>query len=243
MEQIHLQSLAGAVAQRLRDAIISGKLRPGERLVEQKLAAHLGTSQPTVREALKELEYEGFVRKIPKKGTHVTELSPEDVAKIQEVRLALEIVAIQHAAEKITQASLKRLERMVREMEAAAREFDRNRFHKVDLRFHDEIWELAGNEYLGLVLRRTVFSLFAFVLVTQGKEAFVAAAQQHRDILEGLRTGDSAKAARAFLDATRRFWSNYHQVHDAEGVFFDVRNGDTGLQAGRGEEGMRPFSY
>src|SRR6058998_1823102 len=79
-------SLPEAVAQKLRDAILAGQLKPGERLVEQKLAANLGIGQPTLREALKELEFQGFVRKSPKKGTYVTELTPEDFRQIQEVR-------------------------------------------------------------------------------------------------------------------------------------------------------------
>src|SRR5713226_6818269 len=98
LSPMRFPSLPEAVAQKLRDAILAGKLKPGERLVEQKLAASFGIGQPTLREALKELEFQGFVRKSPKKGTYVTKLTADDFRKIQEVRMALEVVAIEKAA-------------------------------------------------------------------------------------------------------------------------------------------------
>src|SRR5712692_11480047 len=85
---IIVQSAPQAAAEAIREAITVGRLKGGQRLVEQKLAASLGIGQPTLREALKELEFQGFVRKSPKKGTYVTELTPEDFRKIQEVRMA-----------------------------------------------------------------------------------------------------------------------------------------------------------
>ena len=98
LSPLRLLSVPEAVAQKLRDAILAGQLKPGERLVEQKLASRFGIGQPTLREALKELEFQGFVRKSPKKGTYVTLLTPEDFRKIQEVRMSLEVVAIEKAA-------------------------------------------------------------------------------------------------------------------------------------------------
>src|SRR5260370_41966812 len=102
LTQVRFPSLPEAVAEKLREAVLAGQLRPGERLLEQKLAAGFGIGQPTLREALKELEFQGFVRKSPKKGTYVTELTTEDFRKIQEVRMALEVVAIERAARNIT---------------------------------------------------------------------------------------------------------------------------------------------
>ena len=99
IEAVHVRSLAEAAAQSLREAIIAGKLKPGERLIEQKLASQLGIGQPTLREALKELEYQGFVRKLANKGrTFVTKLSTEDISKIHQVRMVLEVLAVDLAA-------------------------------------------------------------------------------------------------------------------------------------------------
>jgi DNA-binding GntR family transcriptional regulator len=111
-------------AQLLHDAIIVGQLKPGERLIEQKLAASLGIGQPSLREALKELEYQGFVRKSPKKGTYVTQLSKEDFRQILEVRMALEILAIERVAKNISEPAAQELKDQVRAMESAAQKFD-----------------------------------------------------------------------------------------------------------------------
>ena len=209
---VQFQSLAEAAAQTLRDAIISGKLKPGERLVEQKLAAQLVIGQPTLREALKELEYQGFVRKVANKGTYVTKLSQEDGRKIMQVRMALEVLAVEQAAANINPAAIKQLEAAVKDMDIAARRFERTLFHKADLTFHRTIWRLTGNEYLEAVLEQVVFSLFAFVLLGQQQQEFLAAVVQHRKILEGLKSGNPAKARDAFVHHTTKFWKEYHQI-------------------------------
>jgi DNA-binding GntR family transcriptional regulator len=213
IEAVQFQSLAEVAAQNLRNAIIDGKLKPGERLVEQKLAAQLDIGQPTLREALKELEHQGFVRKLANKGTHVTKLSDDDCRKIVQVRMALEVLAIEQAAANIDDSAIHDLETTVREMDIAARKLERNRFHKADLMFHRRIWQLSGNEYLEAALGRVVFSLFAFVLLGQERNDFLAAVKQHSEILEGLRSADPRRAREAFVRATNKFWQEHHQVN------------------------------
>ena len=213
IEAVHVRSLAEAAAQSLREAIIAGKLKPGERLIEQKLASQLGIGQPTLREALKELEYQGFVRKLANKGrTFVTKLSTEDIRKIHQVRMVLEVLAVDLAAAHIGEAALAELEEAARRMETAARDLDRMMFHKYDLIFHRTVWKLTGNEYLENALERTTFSLFAFVLLGQEQRDFLASVAQHKEIVEGLRTRDPVRACAAFVQSTSRFWEQYHQV-------------------------------
>src|SRR5213594_302383 len=213
IEAVHVRSLAEAAAQSLREAIIAGKLKPGERLIEQKLASQLGIGQPTLREALKELEFQGFVRKTANKGrTHVTKLSPEDIRKIHQVRMVLEVLAVELAVAHMSQAIMEELEEATRRMELAARDLDRTLFHRHDLIFHRAIWKLAGNEYLENALERLIFSLFAFVLLGQELDDFLAAVEQHKEILEGLRTADPVRARNAFIESTSRFWREYHQI-------------------------------
>src|SRR5438093_7192318 len=146
IEAVQFRSLAEAAAQALREAITAGKLKPGERLIEQKLASQLAIGQPTLREALKELEYQGFVRKTANKGrTSVTKLSSEDIRKIHQVRMVLEVLAVDLAAAHIGEAALAELEEAARRMETAARDLDRMMFHKYDLIFHRTVWKLTGN--------------------------------------------------------------------------------------------------
>ncbi len=212
LEQIRYKSRAETAAQSMEKAIISGEFQPGQRLIEQKLASALGTSQPTVREALKELEHQGFVRRIPNKGTYVTRLELDDIHRILEVRMVLELLAIERATLRLDSAGGGLLEECVEKMVTAAEADDRAGFHEADLSFHRQIWKLANNEYLEAALERLVFSLFAFVLAKQERADFVAAARQHRAVLKGLLSGDSAQAGQAFLDNTLDFWRLHHGI-------------------------------
>jgi len=212
LRRLRSRSIPEEAAQLLRDAIIAGQLKPGERLVEQKLAASLGIGQPTLREALKELEYQGFVRK---KGTYVTQLTKEDFRQILEVRMTLEVLAIEHAARNMSKEEAQELEEIVRGMESSAQKFDLSAFHKGDLAFHRKVWDLAGNPYLQLALERVAFGLFAFVLLHRDPDSnkeFLASGKQHRQILAGLRSGDPGQARKAFVQSTLKFWKEYHQV-------------------------------
>ena len=219
LRRLRSRSMPEEAAELLREAIIAGQLKPGERLIEQKLAASLGIGQPTLREALKELEYQGFARKSPKKGTYVTQLSQEDFRQILEVRMALEVLAIERAARKMTKAAAKELQENVTAMEAAARKFDLSAFHKSDLAFHRRIWTMTGNKYLEVALERVAFGLFAFVLLQRepgSSNEFLASAEQHRQILAGLRTGNPVGARKAFVQSTLKFWRENHQVNLGE---------------------------
>jgi len=77
-----LPSVPEIVAEKLREAILAGQLKPGDRLIEQKWAARFSVGQPTIREAHRELELQGFVRKSRQRGTYVTELSREECRKL-----------------------------------------------------------------------------------------------------------------------------------------------------------------
>src|SRR5262249_54252011 len=151
-----------AVAQQLQEEILSGFLRPGQRLIEQKLAGELGIGQPTMREALQELQKQGFVRKVPNKGTYVTNLSKDDLKKILEVRICLESVAIYHATLNVTEADLSEMDEIVRRMDSAVKALDLGSFQKADVEFHRRIWDVSGNEYIGIALERVLFGLLAF---------------------------------------------------------------------------------
>lgn len=208
-----MRSTAQAASDWLREAIMNGDLEPGERLIEQKLASRLGIGQPTLREALKDLELEGFVRKTPKRGTYVTKLTKDDFRKSLEVRMTLEATAIERAAVRLSQGQLAALESCITGMQDAADAFVLADFHAHDVRFHEILWEAADNDFLKTALERSAFGLFAFVLLQRepgDRGEFRAAVQQHRDMLDGLRSGNPKTARKAFIDATLRFWNENH---------------------------------
>src|SRR5690349_16023133 len=218
---VKLKSLPESVAEQMREAILSGRLRPGERLIEQKLATLFGIGQPTVREALKELEYQGFVRKLPNRATYVTDLSPSDMQKMFEVRMALETLAVERAAQKITPSGLAQLQQHLDVMATAAEIFELSAFHRSDVAFHRAMWEISGNEHLSATLDRITFALFAFVLLKHHdvKDGYAAAVTQHRQILDALATKDPAQASRNFQEVTVGYWRKYSRLQIASRKF------------------------
>ncbi len=209
-------SLPETVAGKIRDAILTDRLRPGQRLVEHKVAGHFAIGQPTLREALRELEAQGFVRRSPKRGTYVTELTAEEYRHSHDVRMALESLAMERAAPNVTSEVLRELEESLDQLAVAARQPDLTRYHNNDMDFHKIIWRLTGNDCLFQALERVTFGLFAFALLGRPRAGarpdLLAAIEQHRTILEGLRTRDPRTARDTFAETTLRFWKEQHHI-------------------------------
>ena len=210
---LSIQSAPQAAAQAIRESIISGELKGGDRVLEQKWAARLGIGQPTLREALRELEHQGLLRKEPQRGTYVAQLSPEDYRRILEVRIPLEAIAVGRAAKRLTPESEQELTDLVMTMAGTGRDVDVKSFHDCDVLFHRTIWELAGNEYLQNLLETITFRLFVFSVVGRWPDKpnamaeRIAAVQQHIGILEGIKTGNPQQARQAFVKHTVHYWT------------------------------------
>ena len=176
------------IADALRVAIIKGELAPGALLVETGIAKEFGVGQPLVREALMELEHAGFVRRVPYKGTYVTELSAEDVEQIFRLRAELEGFAAEWAKIRATPADIAALRTLVAAMHASAEGPDLERFYKHDLEFHRKIWEIAGNPYLTEPLERVVIPLFAFFVMKNPRvrTTYEESARAHAEIVDAL---------------------------------------------------------
>jgi DNA-binding GntR family transcriptional regulator len=217
--KLTIQTAPEAAAQAIRESIISGELRGGDRIVEQKWAARLGIGQPTLREALHELEHQGLLHKLPQRGTYVAQLKAEDYRLIQEVRIPLEAIAIGKAAENFTPEADQELTLLVTEMAGSGlTEIDVRRFHESDVSFHRRIWELAGNAYLTETLEAVTFRLFVFSIVGRwpGNPNAVGerleAVQQHLRILEGLRTRNPQIARETFIRQTVHYWNSQYGI-------------------------------
>jgi DNA-binding GntR family transcriptional regulator len=101
----------------MKDAIITGKLKPGERLMEVQLAEKLGVSRTPVREAIRKLELEGLVVMVPRKGAYVADLDAKDLLNVLEVRSSLEGLAASLAAERITEEEIDKLKKIIEEFQ------------------------------------------------------------------------------------------------------------------------------
>jgi DNA-binding GntR family transcriptional regulator len=133
------------VAKMLRDAILRGDLKPGERLDQSRIAERLGVSRTPVRNALLILSNEGLVDMTPHSGAVVAEVPPEEIEEIFFIRQVLEGIAVSLGAERMTPDHLASLEEILRELDAAN---DLDHWLALNKQFHFHIYELAGRPRL-----------------------------------------------------------------------------------------------
>ena len=181
------------IREQLIDDILSGRLSPGTRIVETRLAQELGVSQAPVREALRDLELFGFVISSPFRGTQVREISPEDLLEIYPVRAALESVAARAAATRIDDATLTLLGDLIGSMREAADRGDQRAHVDADFAFHQAIIQASGNRMLQHVwqtmrLATTTFVTHSMTQLTH--RSLHEIGERHTPVLEALRARD-----------------------------------------------------
>jgi DNA-binding GntR family transcriptional regulator len=191
----------------LKAAILSAQLEPGEPIVENKIAQDLGVGTPLVREALIELEHQGFVQKFPYKGTYVTRLSPTDIEQIFRLRVELESLAIEWAKENARPADIDGLRNLANGMRQNAEEMRLDLFYENDIAFHRLLWEMTGNPFLVDALERLVVPLFAFFLMRndRDKENYIESAESHLHFAESLPVLGAAELRRLVNESMTRW--------------------------------------
>ncbi|MCX7749841.1 MAG: GntR family transcriptional regulator [Clostridia bacterium] len=132
----------------LREAIISGELKPGERLMEVQLAEKMGVSRTPVREAIRKLELEGLVNMIPRKGAHVAELSVKDIMDVLEVRASLDGLAAALSAQRISEEELAELKHVYSQFVNYMEKENLQGTIKKDVEFHEIIYRSSKNDKL-----------------------------------------------------------------------------------------------
>ena len=140
--------LRDVVFENLRSAILEGKLKSGQRLMEVQLAEQLGVSRTPVREAIRKLELEGLVVMLPRKGAYVANISVKDLMDVLEIRASLEGLGASLAAERRNDEDIKNLEELEVEFEEAVRTQNIDMLLKKDIEFHECIFKAANNKKL-----------------------------------------------------------------------------------------------
>jgi DNA-binding GntR family transcriptional regulator len=193
------------VVEAIKEAVLSGSIKPGDQIVESRIAQELGAGIPLVREALIELEHHGFVQKTPYKGTIVTKLGPKEIREIFQLRVELEALAVEWAKDNVTPKDIKDLQKLIQKMEHSGAELDLDQFYQIDLEFHRKLWDMSGNPYLVGVLERMVVPLFAFFVMKtrREKESYIRSAAMHGRIVEGLETKSAAELRELMKDSLK----------------------------------------
>ncbi|HPT86322.1 MAG TPA: GntR family transcriptional regulator [Bacillota bacterium] len=185
------------VFESLREAIISGQLRPGERMMEIQLAEEMGVSRTPVREAIRKLELEGLVEMIPRKGAYVAGLSLRDIADVFEIRRALEGLAAELAADRITDEELERLERYLVIISEQIEAGNLEEVVQTDTDFHTLLYQASRNNRLSQIinnLREQIQRFRTTSLSYPGR--MKAALEEHRKIVEAISSRDEEQARR-----------------------------------------------
>lgn len=188
------RSYKTVILEALSDDVVSGKLMPGEKLSEIRLAERFGVSRMPVREALIELRRRGMVRVIPQVGTYVTEITTDLVLSQFEVREALEVEAARLSAARSSNADKKRLQDLMEQMSVEAAKGSTKMYIALDANFHAAIFESTGNptlveHYESLMgnLKREYLSL----LVSSKEGRTSRSLAEHAAVLDAIVQGDS----------------------------------------------------
>jgi DNA-binding GntR family transcriptional regulator len=185
------------VVEALREAIIAGRLEDGERLIEDRIARELKTSRGPVREALRQLEHEGFVVSYPYRGALVLGVSDEEVQQVLiPVRLTLEKFSIPKAVERMDDADFAELAKEVWLMSEAARTNDVQKSVDADMRFHELMLDRAGQPHAAQVWRSIAPRIRAYFF-RYGRSNLQRVAEEHTELLTALQTRDPGVIASA----------------------------------------------
>ena len=198
---LQTSSLTTVVQQEIERAILVGEYEPGSKLIEAALAEKMGVSRGPVREAFRMLEEAGLVRNEKNRGVFVRDIPIEEAVEIFDLRAAMDELVGRQLARNITPAQLKEIRSLVDSMEKSVKAEDAYNYHLLNLKFHDRLVEMAGNSKLTAIYRKLIkeLSLFRRLNLADGWLMPISA-NEHRQIVKAIASGDADVAGRAMYD-------------------------------------------
>ena len=188
--------LRDVVFNTLREAILKGELKPGERLMELQLAAKLGVSRTPIREAIRMLEQEGLAVTIPRKGAEVAKMTEKDMEDVLQVREALDMLAASIACELITEEALSELVQAMEDFEKSIETKEVKKIAEMDERFHDIIYQATGNPKLVNILNNLREQMYRYrVEYLKDESHYPLLLEEHREIVDAFGKKDKEKVS------------------------------------------------
>jgi DNA-binding GntR family transcriptional regulator len=182
----------------LREAIIVGELKPGERLMEVQLAQKMGVSRTPVREAIRKLELEGLVEMLPRKGAHIADLSVKDIMDVLEVRATLDGLASSLSASRITDEEIKELKHVQSQFVNYVEKENLQGSIKKDVEFHDIIYRSSRNDKLIQISNNLREQIQRFrVIYIKDYSSTRELIKEHNEIIDAITTRDPEAAMRS----------------------------------------------
>lgn len=213
LEPLPQQTLRDRVVGAIRDAIVQGRLRPGEKIPEDELASQLGVSRTPIREAIRILEQQGLVRVRPKNGTYIAKVDRRDEADGLAVRTALEELAVREAIERSTDEQwarlCDRLEGLLALMDEVVGVDDAVTATELDIEFHTSLIQAAENRYLAQTWRLVGIPLLVWsperdLYPQSHQDLIVGLSDRHGELLAAIRTRDPDVSAAAVREHIAR---------------------------------------
>lgn len=194
------RGLSTEVADTIREAIFDGRYAPGAALREVELSEALEVSRGPIREGLQKLEREGLVRTEWHRGATVTALSLQDVAELDSLRGALEVLAVRRVVDQASDADLALIEKTAAAMDRADTPHEMVR---CDIAFHDAVYAAANHSRLAQAWEaiRSQVHLFLITRVNMSTDGYLEQIrQEHRDLVAALRLGNVDGALKLFAE-------------------------------------------
>ena len=183
--------LRDVVFHTLREAILKGELKPGERLMELQLASKLGVSRTPIREAIRMLELEGLAVTVPRKGAEVARMTEKDMEDVLQIRKALDELAVGLACDNMTEDGLKQLYTALKNFEKSTKTGDVKKIAQADVEFHDTIYQAADNPKLMTMLNNLREQMYRYrVEYLKNDSVYPRLVEEHKEIYEGLKRKD-----------------------------------------------------
>ncbi len=195
------KSLSKAVAEGIKEAILNGTFRPGDKLVETTLTERLGVSRTPLREAFRELEVEGYITVIPHKGAFVSQLSEKEVRDIYTIASVLESLAARLATPHMVGEKLAKLKEMHSELKRCLEKRDIDGYYAVNALYHHFIAETSRNERLCTMidsLRKQILKTRALSLALP--ERLDASMSEHDGLLKAFTEGDALLVEKLMME-------------------------------------------
>ena len=189
--------LRDVVFNTLREAILKGELKPGERLMELQLAAKLGVSRTPIREAIRMLEQEGLAVTIPRKGAEVAKMTEKDMEDVLQIREALDELAAKIACEQISEEQLEELVATMHEFEESTKTDNVKKIAEADVKFHDIIYQSTGNPKLVNMLNNLREQMYRYrVEYLKDVESRKTLVEEHYAVYRALKARNQQQAVK-----------------------------------------------
>ncbi len=183
--------LRDVVFHTLREAILKGELKPGERLMELQLAAKLGVSRTPIREAIRMLELEGLAVTVPRKCAEVAKMTEKDMEDVLQIRRALDELAVGLACDNMTEERLAELHEALIRFEESIETGDVKQIAQKDIEFHEVIYQTADNTKLVNLLNNLREQMYRYrVEYLKNDDVYPVLIEEHKKIYEGLKHKD-----------------------------------------------------